>query len=131
MNTGKDGTSWTFASSTMPSPTSSCSLATSASFCSSISAGLRDARFLGGSKLSSWIEGWGLDASWISGEKIVYKPKELIAAAWNLRGKEGQSLHPSLVILMRGGRLKAHLGAFTLTDMLVLVSVKAVGKLGL
>lgn len=47
----------------MPSPTSSCSRATSASFSSSISPGLRDARFLGGSRLSSWPEGWALGDS--------------------------------------------------------------------
>lgn len=81
MEMRKNGTLWAFASSTMPSPTSSCSLATSASFCSRISTGLRDALFLGGSKLSSWTEGWGLDASCISGDKIVYRPKELISTA--------------------------------------------------
>lgn len=93
MEMRRNGTSWAFASSTMPSPTSSCSLATSAS-CSRISTGLRDALFLGGSKFSSWIEGWGLDASCISGDKIVYRPKELISTARNFRGKGGRVCTP-------------------------------------
>lgn len=68
--------------------TSSCSWAISASFSSSISPGLRDARFLGGSKLSSWVKGWRLDISWVSGDKVVYSPKELVSEVLDFLRKE-------------------------------------------
>lgn len=115
-------------------PTSSCSRATSASFSSSISRGLRDARFLGGSKLSSWSDGWWLDASWVSGDRVVCLPKETVGqlrcrTSWEK--EEGQSLQPSCMTCLEAGGPRAHRGVSASLRVLALVAVEAMGKLRL
>lgn len=82
------------ASSSTHLPTSSCSRATSASFSSSVSAGLQAARFLGGSRLPSWVGGCGLDASGVSGHSLVCAPKKWMVVWWARRAKRGPQAVP-------------------------------------
>ena len=81
-----------------PPPTSSCNRTTSASFSSSISPRLRDACFLGGSKFSFWGEGWWLDASWVSRDRVVCSPKESLSKVTSREKEEGRGLQLSCTV---------------------------------